>query len=182
MLVHLQSFSSNPSYYTIPESAKNGVPLFYLPPNSNNPVSIVKRYECKGLCKRSQHCWAFAHHVVCCCVLLRLVGSCWMKFETGQTSEPTSANISIVSRSSKRGPTMLRSFAQHIQQCCAGARALQTGNRVVCMELWVFVSQSPLYSHLKTQHVVTCCERATRHNNVGPTMLPVVASVCTGLK
>ena len=37
-----------------------------------------------------------------------------MKFETGQTSEPTSANISIVSRSSKRGPTMLRSFAQHI--------------------------------------------------------------------
>ena len=47
-----------------------------------------------------------------------------MKFETGQTSESTSANISIVSRSSKRGPTMLRSFAQHIQQCCAGARAL----------------------------------------------------------
>ena len=67
---------------------------------------------------------AFAHHVVCCCVLLQLVGSCWMKFETGQTSEPTSASISIVSRSSKRGPTMLRSFAQHIQQCCAGARAL----------------------------------------------------------
>ena len=45
----------------------------------------------KGPCKRSQHCWptrrnnvgpkmlrAFAHHVVCCCVLLRL-GSCWMK-------------------------------------------------------------------------------------------------------
>ena len=67
---------------------------------------------------------AFAHHIVCCCVLLRLVGSCWMQFETGQTSEPTSANISIVSRSSKRGPTVLRSFAQYIQQCCAGARAL----------------------------------------------------------
>ena len=47
-----------------------------------------------------------------------------MKFETGQTSEATSANISIVSRSWKRGPTMLRSFAQHIQQCCAGARVL----------------------------------------------------------
>ena len=30
---------------------------------------------------------AFAHHVVCCCVLLRLIGSCWMKFETGETSE-----------------------------------------------------------------------------------------------
>ena len=38
---------------------------------------------------------AFVHHVVCCCVLLRLVGSCWMRFETGQTSEPASANISI---------------------------------------------------------------------------------------
>lgn len=49
MLVHLQSFSSNPSYYTIPESAKNGVPLFYLPPNSNNPVSIVERYECNAV-------------------------------------------------------------------------------------------------------------------------------------
>ena len=47
-----------------------------------------------------------------------------MKFETGQTSEPTSANISIVSLSSKRGPTMLRSFTQHIQQCGAGTRAL----------------------------------------------------------
>ena len=47
-----------------------------------------------------------------------------MKFETGQTSDPTSANISIASQSSKRGPPMLRSFAQHIQQCCAGARAL----------------------------------------------------------
>lgn len=38
MLVHLQSFSSNSSFYTIPESAKNGVPLFYLPPNSTKPV------------------------------------------------------------------------------------------------------------------------------------------------
>ena len=47
-----------------------------------------------------------------------------MKFETGKTSEPTSVNISIVSRSSKRGPTMLRSFAQHIEKCCADARAL----------------------------------------------------------
>ena len=29
---------------------------------------------------------AFAHLVVCCCVLLRLVGSCWMKFDQFQTS------------------------------------------------------------------------------------------------
>ena len=58
--------------------------------------------------------------------LLRLAGSCWMKFETVQTSVPTRANISIVSRSSKRGPTMLGSFAWHIQQSCTDARALHT--------------------------------------------------------
>ena len=34
------------------------------------------------------------------------------------------------------------------------------------MELWVFVSKGPLYSHLKTQHVVNCCERLhTSANN-----------------
>ena len=50
-------------------------------------------------------------------------------------------------------------------------------------------SQSPLYSHLKTQHVVTCCERLHTSANIaqqettllGPTMLRVVASVCSGL-
>ena len=50
-------------------------------------------------------------------------------------------------------------------------------------------SQSPLYSHLKSQHVVTCCERLHTSANIaqqettllGPTMLRVVASVCTGL-
>ena len=64
-----------------------------------------------------------------CCMLLRLVGSCWMKFETGQTSAPTRANISIVSWSSKRGPTMLGSFAWHIQQSCTNARALHTNKK-----------------------------------------------------
>ena len=61
--------------------------------------------------------------------------------------------------------------------------------RVVCMELWVFVSQSSLYSHLKTQHVVTRCERLQTSANIAqqettllaPTMFRVVASVCTGL-
>ena len=113
---------------------------------------------------------AFAHHVVCCCVLLRLVGSCWMKFETGQTSEPTSANISIVSRSSKRGPTMLRSFAQHILKAhptmlrrrtrttCHVSTQIHANKKSTWRRRWK-TSQSPLYSHLKTQHVVTCCKR-----------------------
>ncbi|XP_028301054.1 KICSTOR complex protein SZT2 isoform X3 [Gouania willdenowi] len=38
MLVHLQSFNSLPENYTIPESTKNGVPLFYIPPGSSTPV------------------------------------------------------------------------------------------------------------------------------------------------
>ncbi|KAG7488258.1 hypothetical protein MATL_G00032180 [Megalops atlanticus] len=38
MLVHLQSFNSIPEHYMIPESTKNGVPLFYIPPGSTTPV------------------------------------------------------------------------------------------------------------------------------------------------
>ncbi|KAK5869415.1 hypothetical protein PBY51_024133 [Eleginops maclovinus] len=38
MLVHLQSFNSVPENYMIPESTKNGVPLFYIPPGSTTPV------------------------------------------------------------------------------------------------------------------------------------------------
>ncbi|XP_042078063.1 KICSTOR complex protein SZT2 isoform X8 [Haplochromis burtoni] len=38
MLVHLQSFNSMPENYMIPESTKNGVPLFYIPPGSTTPV------------------------------------------------------------------------------------------------------------------------------------------------
>ncbi|XP_062853204.1 KICSTOR complex protein SZT2 [Trichomycterus rosablanca] len=38
MLVHLQSFNSIPEHYTIPESTKNGLPLFYIPPGSTTPV------------------------------------------------------------------------------------------------------------------------------------------------
>ncbi|XP_029355137.1 KICSTOR complex protein SZT2 isoform X2 [Echeneis naucrates] len=38
MLVHLQAFNSVPENYTIPESTKNGVPLFYIPPGSTTPV------------------------------------------------------------------------------------------------------------------------------------------------
>lgn len=39
LLVHLQSFSSNPVHYTIPGSIKEGVPLFYVPlPTSTVPT------------------------------------------------------------------------------------------------------------------------------------------------
>ncbi|XP_077190209.1 KICSTOR complex protein SZT2 isoform X6 [Paroedura picta] len=38
MLVHLQSFDNVPEHFTIPESTRNGVPLFYIPPGSTTPV------------------------------------------------------------------------------------------------------------------------------------------------
>ncbi|KAM4642202.1 KICSTOR complex protein SZT2 [Discoglossus pictus] len=38
MLVHLKSFDTMPEHYKIPESTKNGVPLFYIPPGSTTPV------------------------------------------------------------------------------------------------------------------------------------------------
>ena len=99
------------------------------------------------LANKTQHCWAQHVASVCtpCCVLLRVVATCWKLLDEVSNWSNFRANISIVSWSTKRGPTMLRSFAQHIQQCCAGAHALH--------------ATYPLFSHLKTQHVVTCCER-----------------------
>ena len=65
-------------------------------------------------CKRTQHCWpttpnivgcymlrSFAHPVACCCA----------KFETGQTFQPTTPNISFVPWSPKHSATMLDPFA-----------------------------------------------------------------------
>ncbi|KAM6963146.1 KICSTOR complex protein SZT2 [Aplochiton taeniatus] len=47
MLVHLQSFNSLPENYTIPESTKNGVPLFYIPPGSTTPVLSLQHSRSK---------------------------------------------------------------------------------------------------------------------------------------
>ena len=66
---------------------------------------------------------------------------------------------------------------------------IHANKKSTCRRRWK-TSQSPLYSHLKTQHVVACCERLHTSANIaqqettllGPTMLRVVASVCTGLK
>ena len=95
-----------------------------------------------------------------------------MKFETGQTSEPTSANISIFSRSLKRGPTMLHSFAQHIQQCCTGTRAPKSGMYGIvgiCVPAsFVFSSKDPTCCDLLRAFAHIGKHRATRDNTVGP--------------
>ena len=53
--------------------------------------------------------------------------------------------------------------------------------KVVCMKLWVFVSQSPLYSHLKTQHVVTCFERLHTSANMAQQETMMLAQQCSVL-
>ena len=65
----------------------------------------------------------FAHPVACCCA----------KFETSQTFQPTTPNISFVPWSPKRRTTMLDSFAQLFQHCWGHARLL----RMDCKDLWV---------------------------------------------
>ena len=74
---------------------------------------------------------------VTCCIhlhtLLHLVGCCCAKFETGQTFQPTTPNISFVSWSPKRSATMLDPFAQLFQRCWGRARSLC----MVYKDLWV---------------------------------------------
>ena len=65
----------------------------------------------------------FAHPVASCCA----------KFETGQTFQPTTPNISFVPWSPKRSATMLDPFAQLFQHCWGHARSL----RMVYKDLWV---------------------------------------------
>ena len=114
----------------------------------------------------------FVHLVACCCA----------KFETGQTFQPTTPNISFVPWSPKRSATMLDPFVQHFPHCWGHARSL-------CMDykdLWVvFFPRCTAGPNI----VWSCCIRlhttanthATTPNIVGETMLGVVAPVCTPL-
>ena len=99
------------------------------------------------------HVWS-----VCtpCCMWLDVIACCWAKFETGQTFQPTTPNISFLSWSPKRSASMLDPFAQLFQHFWGRARSLHMVNE----DLWV-VSFPPC--------------------NAAPTLLGVVASVCTPL-
>ena len=105
-------------------------------------------------------------------------------------------------------PTILlfRGHRSVVQQCCV--RLHSTSNNVApahahymprihtntCEQEINTASEmenvpEPFVFSIKTQHVVTCCERLHTSANIaqqetllGPTMLRVVASVCTGLK
>ena len=116
-----------------------------------------------------------------CFMLLDVVACCCAKFETGQTFQPTTLNISFVPWSPKRSATMLDLFAQLFQHCWGHARSL----RIDYKDLWVVFfprcTAGPnivgsCYIRLHT----TANMDATTPTIVGATMLGVVASaVCT---
>ena len=89
-------------------------------------------------------------------MLLDVVAYCCAKFETVQTFQPTTPNISLVPCSPKRSATMLDSFAQLFQHCWGRARSL----RIVYKTYGLYPSHDALQV---------------------PTLLGVVASVCTPL-
>ena len=114
-----------------------------------------------------------------CCMLLDVVTYCCAKFETGQTFQPTTPNISFVPWSPKSSATMLDPFAQLFQHCWGHARFL----RMVYKDLWV------VYFPRCTAGpdiVGSCCIRldttanthATTPNIVGATKLGVACCVC----
>ena len=88
---------------------------------------VLPNLESKAPAKRSQHfnptyrnivgrnmLHAFGHPVATCCDMLRHVGCCWLKFETGQIFHATFVDVAwCCSRS-----------ARFVQQCCTRACAL----------------------------------------------------------
>ena len=139
------------------------------------------------LANNSQHCWMLHVAPVCtpCCMLLDVVAFCCAKFETRQTFQPTTPNISFVPWSPKRSATMLDPFAQFFQHCWGHVRSL----RMDYKDLWVvFFPRCTTGPKL----VGNCCIRlhttsnthATTLNIVGVTMLGVVAPIkfCTQSK
>ena len=87
------------------------------------------------LANNSQHCCMLRVASICtpCCMLLCIVRSCCAKFETSQTYEPTTPNISFVPWSPKSCAIMLDLCAQVFRHCWGHTRALHMVSKV----LWV---------------------------------------------
>ena len=116
------------------------------------------------LANNSQHYW-----------MLHVVGSCWTKFETGQTFDPTTPNISLVSWSPKSSATTLDPFLQPFQHGWGHARALHMVSKVLWVVSFPRCTAGP-------SNVRSCCTRLQTTANtdettpyiVSPTMLRVV--------
>ena len=124
----------------------------------------------KAACKRTQHCWML--HVASvstpCCMLLDVVACCCAKFETSQTFQPTTPNISFVLWSPKRSATMLDPFVQLFQHCCGHARSL----RMVYKDLWV---RSFPRCTVGPNNAESCCIRLHTTANTDATTPNIVA-------
>ena len=74
------------------------------------------------LANNSQHCWMLHVASVCtpCCMLLDVVACCCAKFETGQTFQPTTPNISFVPWLPKHSKTTFRQhcWRNNVGSCC----------------------------------------------------------------
>ena len=120
---------------------------------SNNMQQVVQTDATCNI----QQCWELlANNVasVCTpCCMLDVVACCCAKFETGQTFQPTTPNISFVPWSPKPSATMLDPFAQLFQHCWGHAHYA-----------W-FTKTYGLYPSHDVLQI--------------PTLLGVVASVCT---
>ena len=141
-----------------------------------------------GLCKRMQH-WPTtpnivllnAVHVASVYTLLHVVGNCcWEKFETGQTSEPTTPNIYSVLWSPKPSETMLGPFAQFFPSLLGPRQHITHGlqSLMSCILLRCTAGPNIVGSYCIRLHT-TANKHATTFNIVGSPMPGVVASVCT---
>ena len=134
-------------------------------------------------CKRMKHCCLtspnilgcymlrpFVHPVACCCACA--------KFETGQTFEPTTPNISFVPWSPTLSATTLDPFSQLFQHCWGHARALHMVSKVLRVVSFPRCSAIP-------NIVGSCCIRLRTTGNTDvttPKFLPNnVGSCCARL-
>ena len=117
-------------------------------------------------------------HTRPCCMLLDVVACYCAKFETGQTFQPTTPNISFVPWSPKLRATMLDPFAQLFQHCWGHARSLH----MVSKDLWVVsfsrcTAGPNIVGSCRIRLHTTANTHATTPNIVGATMLGVNASI-----
>ena len=138
------------------------------------------------LASNFQHYWMLHVASVCtpCCMLLLVVGSCCAKFETGQTFEPTTPNMSFVPWSSKCGATMLDPGLHSSFNIVGPMHTHYINYGLQSLMGWILPTM-----HCTPNIVGKCCiclhttanTDATTPNIVGPTMLGVMCPLACSL-
>ena len=126
-------------------------------------------------CKQTQHfCLVTPNILGCymlrrtlCCMLLHVVACC-AKFETGQTFEPTTPNISFVSWSPTYSAT---TFSQLFQHCWGHARALHMVSKFLRVVSFSRCTVNP-------NIVGSCCIRLHTTANTDVTATKIHAQQC----